>query len=153
MSASAAVRRTTPPGSVSASAALGAIGYAEGGRLARALGGWQVISWALVLSFPFLVGPVVFAVGKYGLSGPASAWFGLFYVCFVSMYLGFFAWYRALAVGGIARVSQIQLLQPFLTLTYSALLLGEKIGAGAVVCAAIVATCVFVGKNSVRKRS
>jgi drug/metabolite transporter (DMT)-like permease len=134
-------------------ALLGAVGYAEGGRLARELGGWQVISWALVLAFPFVVGPVIFEVWKHGLSGTPSAWFGLCYVCFISMYLSFFAWYRALAVGGIARVSQIQLLQPFMTLAYSALLLGEKLGIGIIVCALIVATSIFIGKNSAPQRS
>jgi drug/metabolite transporter (DMT)-like permease len=135
-----------------AAAILGAFGYAEGGRLARQMGGWQVISWGVVLAFPFLIGPVGYAIWKHGLSGPPSAWFGLGYVCFVSMYLSFFAWYRALAKGGIARVSQIQLLQPFLTLSISGLLLGEKLGLGAFVCAAIVATSILVGKNAASKR-
>ena len=107
---------------------LAALGYAEGGRLARELGGWRVICWALLIAAPFLAIPVSAAVVQHGLSAGPGAWLGFAYVSVVSMFLGFFAWYRGLALGGIARVGQIQLIQPVLTLLWAALLLGEPIG-------------------------
>ena len=104
-----------------------ALGYAEGGRLARDLGGWRVICWALLLAAPFLVVPVAVAIVRHGLSAGPQAWLGFAYVSVVSMFLGFFVWYRGLALGGVARVGQIQLIQPVVTLIWSALLLGETI--------------------------
>lgn len=106
--------------------ASAAIGYAAGGRLARRLGGWQVICWALVLAAPFLFYPVLWASPANLGDIPFSAWAGFFYSAFVSMLLGFFAWYKALALGGIARIGQIQLLQPLFTLFFSRVLLGER---------------------------
>lgn len=103
------------------------LGYAEGGKLSRTLGGWQVISWALVLSLPLmlplalLLKPATFAdVG-------APAWLGLAYVSLFSMLIGFIFWYRGLALGGIAAVSQLQLLQPFFGLALAASLLHEAV--------------------------
>lgn len=110
-----------------AAAVAGAIGYAEGGRLAREIGGWQVICWALVLAAPFLALPFGIAVWQHGASAPREAWLGFAYLALVSQLLGFFAWYQALALGGVTRVSQVQLIQPFMTLTVSALVLGEHI--------------------------
>lgn len=106
---------------------LGALGYAEGGRLARELGGWRVICWALVLSAPVLIVPVALSFHPHGSLANPAPWLGFAYVCLFSMFLGFFVWYRALAVGGVARISQIQLIQPILTLGWAALLLGEHI--------------------------
>jgi drug/metabolite transporter (DMT)-like permease len=123
-----------------------AIGYAEGARLTRVLGGWQVISWALVISAPFLAIPAAYASAG-ATTAPASAWLGFAYVSVVSMYLGFFAWYRALARGGIAAVGQIQLLQPFLTLLFSAVLLGERLEASMFVAAAAVIATIAVGRR------
>jgi len=110
--------------------ALAAVGYAEGGRLAHTMGGQQVISWALVLSAPLLA-PLVLcltwtqtdALFDAGL----RAWIGFAYVSLFSMFIGFFFWYRGMARGGIARVGQVQLVQPFLTLLGAALLLGEPL--------------------------
>lgn len=104
-----------------------AVGYAEGGRLARELEGWRVICWALVFAAPFLVLPVSLSVGPHLLSASPAAWWGFFYVSCVSMFLGFFAWYRALALGGVAHVGQVQLVQPVLTLLWAALLLHEPL--------------------------
>ncbi|MFE4571074.1 DMT family transporter [Paenibacillus chitinolyticus] len=119
-------------------------GYAEGGRLSRRLGGWQVISWALVLSLPvmsllsFFYMPVSWA----GIS--TSAIVSLAYVSLFSMLIGFVFWYRGLAQGGIAAVGQLQLLQPFFGLLLSAVILHESIGwpifvvnIGVVLCVAI----------------
>jgi drug/metabolite transporter (DMT)-like permease len=124
----------------------GAVGYAEGGRLARTLGGWQVISWALVLAAPAICVPVAIAAWRHGLSAPAAAWAGFGYVAIISQFLAFFAWYRGLALGGVARVSQLQLLQPFLTLVASAFLLGERLSLVTILVAFIVVAAVAVGR-------
>lgn len=104
-----------------------ACGYAEGGLLAREIGAWQTISWALVLASPLMVTLTAIAVVRESPSGTAAEWACFGYLAAVSMYLGFFAWYRGLAVGPIARVSQVQLVQPVLTIGWAALLLREHI--------------------------
>ena len=128
--------------------AAAAIGYAEGGRLARTLGGWQVISWALVLSAPLLAVPTWWVSDQRLATASAAAWAGFAYVSVVSMFLGFFAWYRGLALGGIAAVGQVQLLQPFLTIFASAWLLGEAIDAATLVAAALVIASIAVGRRA-----
>ncbi|RED59366.1 DMT family transporter [Cohnella lupini] len=103
-------------------------GYAEGARLSRRLGGWQVISWALVLSLPFmlLLSIIYMPVTWTGIGHPAL--FSLAYVSLFSMLIGFVFWYRGLAQGGIAAVGQLQLLQPFFGLLLASLVLHESIG-------------------------
>jgi drug/metabolite transporter (DMT)-like permease len=123
-------------------------GYAEGARLSRELGAWQTISWALLLSVPVLLLPVLMTTPK---SISAVGWMSLFgfaYVSVVSMYLAFFAWYKGLAIGGIARVGQLQLLQPFLTLVGAAIILNEVIYLSQVIVAIVVLICVIVGRRS-----
>jgi drug/metabolite transporter (DMT)-like permease len=122
--------------------ALCALGYAEGATLSRRYGGWQVICWALVLTAPALVPVVAVAIALDGLSASPDAWLGFAYVSLFSMFLGFFAWYRGLALGGIARIGQIQLAQPVLTLVWAALLLGEAVTAATVAAALAVLACV-----------
>lgn len=123
-----------------------AIGYAEGARISRSLGGLQVISWALVFAAPVLVVPtILFAPASVNL--PLESWLGFLYVTVVSQFLGFFPWYHGLALGGIAKVSQTQLLQPFLTILASALLLGERADFVTWLVAAVVVAVVAVGKN------
>ena len=129
-----------------------ALGYAEGGRLARTMGGWQVICWALVIAAPVLVLPVVLSVATHGLNASPQAWLGFAYVSVVSMFLAFFAWYRGLAIGGVARVGQIQLLQPFFTFLASALLLHETITTPTLIVALLVASIVALGRRSVVQR-
>jgi drug/metabolite transporter (DMT)-like permease len=130
-------------------AVLGAaVGYAEGGALARELGGWRVLCWALVLSVPVLLPVVALGVDARVLEASPRAWAGFAYVSGVSMFLGFFAWYRGLALGGVARVSQLQLLQPLLTLGWSALLLGEEVGRGTLGAALLVVGCVLATARS-----
>jgi len=104
-----------------------ALGYAEGGALARELGGARTISWALVAALPLtaLVATSVAAINPPAAG--ASAWFGFGYIAVVSMFLGFFAWYAGLARGGVARIGQVQLCQPLLTVLWSALVLGERL--------------------------
>ena len=103
------------------------LGYAEGGRLSRHLGGWQVISWALVLSLPLMLPlMLLFRPATFQNIGAAS-WLGLAYVSLFSMLIGFVFWYRGLALGGIAAVGQLQLLQPFMALGLASLLLREEV--------------------------
>jgi drug/metabolite transporter (DMT)-like permease len=102
------------------------LGYAEGGRLSRRIGGWQVICWALVLSLPVMLVLAVVTRPAHWPDAPA-AWVGLGYVSLFSMLIGFVFWYRGLARGGIAAVGQLQLLQPFLGLLLAALVLGEAV--------------------------
>lgn len=101
-----------------------AIGYALGARLAKDLGGRQVICWALVIMAPVLALPT-WATLPSTLHAPLWAWAGFIYLALISQLFGFFAWYRALTLAGIARASQVQLLQPFMTLIAAHLLLGE----------------------------
>ena len=113
-------------------------GYAEGGRLARELGGLAVLSWSLVLAAPIVAVPAIVAASRHGLAASPQAWLGFAYQGTVSMFLGFIAWYRAMAVGGIARVGQLQLVQPVLSVGWGALLLGEPISARTVVTGGLV---------------
>ena len=103
------------------------LGYAEGARLSRSLGGWQVICWALVLALPAMA-LATLALWPYALTQVAPAhWLSLAYVSLFSMLIGFVFWYRGLAQGGIAAVGQLQLLQPFFGLALAAGLLGEPV--------------------------
>lgn len=125
--------------------ASAATGYALGGRLAMRLGGWQVICWALVLSLPVLIPAAALMAEWPSASAPPLAWAGFAYVTLVSQLFGFFAWYHGLALGGVARVSQTQLLQLFLTLAASALLLGERLESRVLVYATAVVAVVAIG--------
>lgn len=113
------------------------LGYAEGAVLSRRLGGWQVISWSLVLSFPVMA---ILSV----VSAPAAlppnvpVWIALAYVSVFSMLVGFVFWYRGLALGGIAGVGQLQLLQPFFGLALAAFLLREPVEWTMVAACAVV---------------
>ncbi|HVL76621.1 MAG TPA: DMT family transporter [Noviherbaspirillum sp.] len=124
-----------------------AIGYAEGARLSQVMGGQQVISWALVLSLPVLLPATLWLGFEYGWEASPRAWIGFGYVSLFSMFIGFFFWYKGLALGGIARVGQTQLLQPFLTLVGAALLLGEALEAAHFLFAAAVIALVAVGRR------
>jgi len=104
-----------------------AIGYAEGGLLARELGAWQTVSWALVLVSPLMVFLAAVSVAQQPPSGTPVQWLAFAYLGVVSMFLGFFAWYRGLAIGPMAPVSQIQLVQPVLSICWAGLLLGETL--------------------------
>jgi drug/metabolite transporter (DMT)-like permease len=112
---------------LAASAICAAMAYALGGEMARRIGGWEVISWALVLSAPAMLVLLLFSGSINWAAGP-WAWGGFLYVSVFSMFLGFFAWNKGMALGGIARIGQIQLLQPFVALAASAVLLGEAVG-------------------------
>jgi drug/metabolite transporter (DMT)-like permease len=116
--------------------------------LARKFGSWQVICWALVLAAPVLL-PIVWqhAPSNWRSISPRAT-IGFLYVTVFSMFLGFFAWYRGLALGGIARVGQIQLLQPFLTIAASAIGLGEPLTSTTLSFAIGVIICVALGRQA-----
>lgn len=105
-----------------------AVGYAEGGLLSRDLGAWQTVSWALVVASPVMVLLAATAVAFEPPSGTPSTWAAFAYLAVVSMFLGFFAWYRGLAIGPMSQVSQVQLTQPVMNILWAAMLLGEHIG-------------------------
>jgi drug/metabolite transporter (DMT)-like permease len=129
---------------------LGGLGYAEGGALARELGGWRVICCVLVASTPFLLPIVAWRALQTGLDASPSSWAAFAYVSLVSMFLGFFAWYRALATGGIARIGQLQLAQPVLTMLWSVILLNERVTMGmALAAGAVLASVALTQRMSV----
>ncbi|UUL76087.1 DMT family transporter [Pseudarthrobacter sp. Fe7] len=107
--------------------ACAAVGYAEGGLLARELGSWQTIAWALLLAAPPMLVLAAASVPGQPPSATAVQWAAFGYLAVVSMFLGFFAWYRGLAIGPMAQVSQVQLLQPVLSICWAGLLLGEAL--------------------------
>lgn len=105
-----------------------AVGYAEGGLLARELGPWQTVSWALVLASPLMAVLTMLSLAQQPPSASPVQWVAFAYLGVVSMFLGFFAWYHGLAIGPMAQVSQIQLVQPVLSICWAGLLLGESLG-------------------------
>lgn len=121
-----------------------AIGYAEGGLLARELGSWQTVSWALVLAAPLMSALAAVSIAVDPPTGTAVQWAALAYLAVVSMFLGFFAWYRGLAIGPMTKVSQVQLVQPVMSICWAALLLHEQLtwptilgGVAVIACAAV----------------
>ncbi|NEX61200.1 DMT family transporter [Noviherbaspirillum sp. 17J57-3] len=135
-----------------AAVVLAAMGYAEGARLSQTMGGQQVISWALVLSAPVLLPVTAWLCWRHGVEASPRAWIGFGYVSVFSMFIGFFFWYKGLALGGIARVGQVQLIQPFLTLAGAAVILGEHLDAVQLLFALAVIAVVAVGRRmSVRR--
>lgn len=125
-------------------------GYAEGARLSRRLGGWQVISWALVVSLPAMTVLALVTAPAAFAPVPLSAWIGLGYVALFSMLIGFFFWYRGLALGGIAAVGQLQLLQPLFGLGLAALILGEAVDTTMLAVTVAVVACVAGARFSTR---
>ncbi len=125
-----------------------AVGYAEGGRLAREMPGWQVIGWALVGCLPVAVAGAAAALyaEPARLTGHAVA--GLLWLAAGSQFLGMLVWYRGMAVIGVARASQLQLAQPLLTLVWSVSLLGERLTPAAPVAAVAVLVCIAVTQRT-----
>jgi drug/metabolite transporter (DMT)-like permease len=136
-----------------AAVVLGALGYAEGGRLAREIGGAEVICWALVITAPLLLAPVTWLALRqtWPVSAPAMLCFA--YVALFSQFIGFFAWYRGLAEGGLARVGQVQLLQVFLTIGFAGLLFGETVDPATWGYATLVVGLVAAGRFATIRRS
>ena len=122
-----------------------AVGYGYGARLSQRMRAEHVICWALVISLPLTL-PLAF-ISRPLAPVAAAAWWGFAYVAVFSMWLGFFAWYRGLALGGTVRVSQVQLVQPFLSMLFAVPLLGERLDAVTVGFALAVIATVFIGKK------
>ena len=123
------------------------LGYAEGAALSRRLGGWQVISWALVLSAPVVLLMTIVTLPPNWDGIGAPAWLGLAYVSIFSMLVGFVFWYRGLAIGGIASVGQLQLLQPFFGLALAGLLLHEQVAWSMIAATLLVVVCVVFARR------
>lgn len=128
--------------------ATASLGYAEGAILARTFGSWQVVCWALVLSFPILFPIVLMHLPTSLADVTGNAWLGFLYLSLFSMFLGFAAWYRGLYLGGVAYVGQLQLFQPFLTILASAWLIGEPMTFSTIGFASGVLLCVALGRRS-----
>ena len=133
---------------LAAAALSAAVGYAYGGELTRRLGGWEVISWALIVSAPAMFAIALFAPQGINWDASGAAWVGFIYVGVFSQFFGFFAWNKGLAIGGIAKVGQTQLLQTFVTLAAGALLLGEVVGGLEVGFALLVILIVALGMRT-----
>lgn len=123
------------------------LGYAEGAVLSRRYGGWQVISWALVIALPFMLAIAVATLPGTWTGIASSAWIGLAYVSVFSMFVGFVFWYRGLAFGGSTGVGQLQLLQPFFGLALAGLLLGEAVAWSMLAATGLVVVCVAFARK------
>ncbi|WP_371369585.1 DMT family transporter [Pseudomonas sp. QL9] len=126
------------------------LGYAEGARLSRHMGSWQVICWVLVVSLPLMLPLALWTLPADLTSARWPAWLSLGYVSLFSMLIGFFFWYHGLSRGGIAAVGQLQLLQPFFGLALAGLLLHEQVSPAMAASAAAVAGCVAAAKRFAR---
>jgi drug/metabolite transporter (DMT)-like permease len=122
-----------------------AVGYGYGARLSQHMRAENVICWALIISLPLTLPLALISLPQAPVK--AAAWWGFGYVAVFSMWLGFFAWYRGLALGGTVRVSQVQLVQPFLSMLFAVPLLGERLDAVTVGFGLAVIATVFVGKK------
>jgi drug/metabolite transporter (DMT)-like permease len=132
-----------------AAVVLVGFGYAEGGQLARELGGLRVVSWALIVSLPLTLPVTLWSIhianwGHVGL----PAWLGFAYVSVISMYLAFVAWYRGLSLGKIARTAQVQLAMPVLGVCWAALLLHEKLEPGTLLSGGAVIGCSLLAQRT-----
>lgn len=124
------------------------MGYAAGGQLAKRLGGWQVICWALVLALPITLPVALWQSAGLRGHGALPSWLCFLYLGLMSQLAGFFFWNRGLALGGIARVGQVQLLQSSMTLVAASIILGEPITPRAIIFAVLIAACVWSGRKA-----
>ena len=129
-----------------------ALGYAEGGLLARELGAWQTVSWALILASPLMGLLTVVSIAQQPPTGTTNQWLAFAYLGVVSMFLGFFAWYRGLAIGPMAQVSQIQLIQPVLSICWAGLILGENLTITTIIGGLAVVLCAGTAVRTRRNR-
>jgi drug/metabolite transporter (DMT)-like permease len=130
-------------------------GYVKGAKLTQKMAGIEVISWALVLILPIIIPIALFNMPSHDVLNSASlnAWLCFLYMALISQYLGFLPWYKGLALGGVAQVGQLQLLQPFFTLIISALLLGEHLSSEVVICCLSIMAVVYTGRKLSYKKS
>jgi drug/metabolite transporter (DMT)-like permease len=130
------------------SVVAGSVGYAEGGRMARHIGGTPVICWAVICGAPVVFPLLAWYCYTHALHASAMAWASVVYLGMFSQLLGFFAFYHGMKIGGVARVSQVQLLQPILTVVACWAWLGEPIPPSTWIAAAVVIACVLVARKS-----
>lgn len=126
---------------------IGAVGYVAGGRLSRAIGGVNTILWSLVLALPLTLPVAAWLALTTPMQAGASAWGGFAYITLISQIAGFFAWYNGLALGGIARVGQVQLLQAFFTIGAAAWLFGEQVEPLTWLAATAVVATIAIGRT------
>ena len=131
--------------------ALGGLGYASGAIATRHVTGPQAISWALILGLPGTLAIALWSAPTLPVQAPVSVWFAFAYLGLMSQWIGFFFWYRGLAMGGIARVSQVQLVQLFFTLAFAALLLRESIEPAMFAVALLTVALIAIGRNAGRR--
>jgi len=131
-----------------AAVAASAIGYAFSGRLTASMPGWEVISWALVIALPVSLPSAVLSLPANLDQIALKPWLAVLYVALFPQWIGFFAWNAGLAMGGIARVSQMQLLQPFVTFALAAIFIGEPITPQIVLFAAAVVATVAISTQT-----
>ena len=124
------------------------IGYVFSADLSHEMPGWEVISWILVLALPLTLPLAIWLWPTNPGAVPTAAWVAFAYVSVFSMFVGFFAWNAGLVMGGVARVSQVQLLQTFVTLGLSAVINGEHVGPSTIAVAALVVAIVAAGRNA-----
>ena len=126
---------------------IGAVGYVAGGRLSRTMGGVNTILWSLVLALPLTLPVAAWLAATTPMQASAAAWGGFAYITLISQIAGFFAWYNGLALGGIARVGQVQLLQAFFTIAAAAWLFGEQVEPLTWAAAAAVVATIAIGRT------
>jgi drug/metabolite transporter (DMT)-like permease len=126
---------------------IGAIGYVAGGRLSRTMGGVNTILWSLVLALPLTLPVAAWLALATPPNASTVAWAGFAYITLISQIAGFFAWYNGLALGGIARVGQVQLLQAFFTIAAAAWLFGEQVESSTWLAAAAVVATIAIGRT------
>ena len=129
------------------------VGYVEGGELSRKINPRVVISWALVISLPITIIMSYFTFNMQYIDAGSMAWIIFIYLSLFPMFIGFFFWYEGLAIGGIARVSQVQLIQPFCTLVAASILLGDSLTIINLVFAFLVVSTVILGKKMLVERA
>jgi drug/metabolite transporter (DMT)-like permease len=131
---------------------FGGLGYACGAMASRFMTGPQTISWALLLGLPGTLVSAVWSAPQDPTSASTAAWFAFGYLGLMSQWMGFFFWYQGLVIGGIARVSQVQLMQLFLTLGFSALMLREPIEPMMIAVALLTVALIVIGRRAVPNR-
>jgi drug/metabolite transporter (DMT)-like permease len=140
------------------------VGYALGGKLAQAIGGWQAISWSLVCALPLvMIGMILLGLARGGIAESVTVngidwrsiswqnWGCFAYVAVFSQLIGFFFWYGGMAIGGVARVSQVQLLQLFCTLGFAALINQETVSLGTWIVGLLVMVVIVINKKAAVK--
>jgi drug/metabolite transporter (DMT)-like permease len=127
---------------------LTGVGYTLSGVMSRTMAGWQVIAWALLMSMPIAVIATVALWPADAASVPLSSWLGLIYIGVVSQFVGYAFWNVALAIGGVSRVGQLQLLQTFVSMGLAALFIGETVDGEMIAFALAVVAVVALGRRA-----